>query len=78
MRLSYIQGLGKTATFNVSPGGTFTLKEKSYVDVDVKGTVNVSVNGAGQADFSNSDECCCTREYNASQTYLQRLNNEPK
>ena len=76
MRLSYIQGVGDKATFNLSNGQTFTLPTKSYMDVNVTGEVNVSVNGAGQANFSNEDECCCTREYGAPQAYLQRLNSK--
>jgi hypothetical protein len=73
MRLSYIQGLRNPIEFVLTPGGRHTLHIKSYKDVQVTGTVNVEVDGAGQADFTNDDECCCCKEEGAPQFYLQRL-----
>ncbi len=73
MRLSYLQGLGKTVTFELSSGEKYTLKEKTYIDIEVTGTISIFVDGAGEAEFANNDECCCTREYDAPQTYLIRI-----
>ena len=76
MRLEYLSGNGDSAVFTVTAEGKstqYTIPDKKYKIIQVTGSVNISVPGAGQADFSNDDTCLCTRQYGASSFYLQRM-----
>ena len=76
MILQYLSGNGDSAVFTVTTQGKstqYTIPDKKYKIIQVTGSVNISVPGAGQADFSNDDVCLCTRQYGAPSFYLQRI-----